>query len=178
MTEVGINQAIELGHKIKDLSLSVSTVLSSPLNRAYTTASIVSSINNYFTPIIENLLIERDFGIMSGKKHSDIIPMCSPNTVQAEKITYFLCPEGAETFPDLIVRSNNLLQKLEKTYINKKILLVSHGDFGKMFYCAYYKLDWRDVLTSFHFGNSELLLISEDTDPNKSKIINIEQFNV
>ncbi|PJC80700.1 histidine phosphatase family protein, partial [Candidatus Shapirobacteria bacterium CG_4_8_14_3_um_filter_35_11] len=108
LTEIGINQAIELGNKIKELKLGVDVVLSSPLNRAYTTASIVSSLDNLSTPIIESLLIERDFGIMTGKKYSDIIPLCSPDILQTETVTYFLNPEGAESFPDLIIRANIL----------------------------------------------------------------------
>lgn len=27
-------------------------------------------------------------------------------------------------------------------------------------YAAYYKLDWKDVLQQFHFGNSEVILLS------------------
>lgn len=178
LTETGINQAIELGKKIKELKLSANIVLSSPLNRAYTTASIVSSLNNLSTPIIEPLLIERDFGIMTGKKHSDVIPLCSPDILQTETVTYFLNPKDAETFPDLINRSNKLLDKLNSQYSDQKIILVSHGDFGKMLYAAFYKLSWKEVLSAFHFGNSELLLLSEDTNSKDAKLISIKQFNI
>jgi len=178
LTEIGINQAIELGNKIKELKLGVDVVLSSPLNRAYTTASIVSSLDNLSTPIIESLLIERDFGIMTGKKYSDIIPLCSPDILQTETVIYFLNPEGAESFPDLIIRANILIEKLNSQYIDKKIMLVTHGDFGKMVYAAFYKLDWKDALVDFHFGNSELLLLSSEINPKDSKIVNIKQFNI
>jgi len=178
LTEIGINQAIELGNKIKELKFGIDVVLSSPLNRAYTTASIVSSLDNLSTPIIESLLIERDFGIMTGKKYSDIIPLCSPDILQTETVTYFLNPEGAESFPDLIIRANILIEKLNSQYIDKKIMLVTHGDFGKMVYAAFYKLDWKDALVDFHFGNSELLLLSSEINPKDSKIVNIKQFNI
>lgn len=177
LTEVGINQAIELSHQIQKLDLDIHTVLSSPLNRAFTTASIVSGINNFPTPIIEPQLIERNFGAMTGKNLTDIIPMCSPDIVQAEKITYFLNSTQAETFPDLINRANLLLEKLNQTYDNQNIILVSHGDFGKMLYTAYYNLDWQEVLTTFHFGNSEMLKLSSDCQQSQSKIITIQQFN-
>jgi len=178
LTEIGINQAIELARKIKINKLKADFVLSSPLNRALTTASIVASLNGYPTPIIEPLLIERDFGIMTGKKHSEIIPTCSPNIIKTDTATYFLNPQGSETFPDLLSRANLLFSKLNSKYQNKHIIFVSHGDFGKIIYAAYYKLDWQNVLKSFHFGNSELLVLSPDINPKDSKLINIKQYNV
>lgn len=178
LTEIGINQAVELSKTILKNKMSFDTVLVSPLNRAYTTASIVAGINNAPTPVIEDLLIERNFGIMTGKKLTDIIPMCGPDIIQVGNLNNFLNPKDAETFPDLINRANNLLEKLENEYTNKKIMLVSHGDFGKMLYCAYYKLDWKKVLSTFQFGNSEMILLSQNTNPNQAKIITIEQFNV
>lgn len=177
LTEVGINQAIELAKKIKELGISTNIVLSSPLNRTYVTASIVSSLSNFPTPVIEPLLIERDFGVMTGQKQSDIERLCAPDIIKTETITYFLSPKNAETFPDLIVRAKMLFEKLESKYTNEKIMLVSHGDFGKMVYAAYYNLDWKDVLVDFHFGNSELLLLSDKTNPKESKLVNIKQYN-
>jgi broad specificity phosphatase PhoE len=44
---------------------------------------------------------------------------------------------------------------------NEHVLLVCHGDFGKMVYAAYYDEDWKSVLMDFHFGNSEVLVLSD-----------------
>jgi hypothetical protein len=54
---------------------------------------------------------------------------------------------------------------------------VTHGDIGKMIYAAYYNLDWKEILTMFHFGNSELLILSSDTSANEAHVIEIEQYN-
>lgn len=178
LTEVGINQCLELAKKIKEKSLSIDLVLSSPLNRAFLTANLISAINDFPLPQTEDCLIERDFGVMTGKKNTEIISLCSPDIIQSGTVAYFLHPKKSESFPDLIDRANQLLEKLESQYDNKNILLVSHGDFGKMIYAAYYKLNWQDVLTSFHFGNSEMLLLSFDCDPQHSKVISIEQHNL
>jgi len=177
LTPAGIDQAINLGQKIKEKQILFDFVLSSPLNRTFTTASIVSSIGGFPTPIPEPLLIERDFGIMTGQPQSKIIEMCSPEILQTNTITYFLSPKGSESFPDLITRANKLLAKIENTYQDKSILLASHGDFGKMFFATYYKLDWKTVLSQFHFGNSEMLKLSSDTVPDNSKIISMDQLN-
>ena len=51
-------------------------------------------------------------------------------------------------------------------------------DIGKMIYAAYYGLDWLEVLKLFHFGNSELLELSETSGPGDTHVFNIEQHNL
>jgi hypothetical protein len=46
-----------------------------------------------------------------------------------------------------------------------------------MIYAAYYKLHWEEVLKQFHFGNSEVLLLAEDSPPEKAHIFETLQFN-
>lgn len=93
-------------------------------------------------------------------------------------MTYFLSPQDAETFPDLKLRASKLLTKLADIYHqDDSILLVTHGDFGKMIYASYYDLDWENVLTDFHFGNSDLLLLSKDSPANDPHIFKIDQYN-
>jgi broad specificity phosphatase PhoE len=177
LTDTGIAQAGEVANKIKDEGLSFDVVLSSPLIRAFKTAEIISAINNFPKPKVINELIERDFGVMTGVEQSRIEELCAPDILKADLITYFLSPEGAETFPDLLARANKLLKSLNDTYKDGSILLVTHGDFGKMIYASYYGLDWKDVLTLFHFGNSELLLLSEESGAEDAHIFMIEQYN-
>jgi broad specificity phosphatase PhoE len=57
------------------------------------------------------------------------------------------------------------------------VLLVTHGDFGKMIYAAYYDLDWEEVLKQFHFGNSEVLLLAKNSPPEKAHVFETSQFN-
>lgn len=177
LTEIGIVQAHEVADKIKAAGLKFDVVLSSPLDRAQKTAEIIAMVNKIPTPKIVNELIERDFGIMSGKEQSRIEELCTPDIIKTETITYFLSPEGAETFPDLLKRAESLLKEVTEQYKDGSVLLVTHGDFGKMIYAQYYKLDWKDVLTLFHFGNSELLLLSPDSAPGEAHIFTILQHN-
>lgn len=141
------------------------------------TAEIISEVNNFAAPIVEEDLIERNFGIMSGLEQSRIEEFCAPNVIKTDTITYFLSPEGAETFPDLLARAERLLDSLRESYSNGSILLVTHGDFGKMIYAKYYSLDWKDVLTLFHFGNSELLVLSPDSEAGEAHVFTILQHN-
>lgn len=177
LTDIGEGQALELAQKIKDVGLVFDVVLSSPLKRALRTAEIISNINEFTAPIALDVLIERDFGVMSGLEQSQIETLCAPDIIKTEAVTYFLNPDGAETFPDLLERAGRLLEAVTNEYQDGSILLVTHGDFGKMVYAKYYDLDWKDVLTLFHFGNSELLVLSPDTDAGEAHVFTILQHN-
>ena len=174
LTELGRQQARELGEGIIEAGLEFDAVYSSPLSRALETAEIVSDMLSLPEPTILPELIERDFGVMSGQKASDIEKLCAPDIVKTETITYFLSPERAETFDDLVERGQRVLDIVRAKHIGGKVLLVCHGDLGKMIYAAATDMPWKDVLTSFHFGNAELIDITSRDDVRKIKL---EQFN-
>jgi len=169
LTPLGIEQAHELAKHIKEAGITFSAILVSPLDRAGQTAHIVAKEMDHVSVEIEPLLIERDFG--------DIETLCAPDIIKTDTVTYFLCPEGAETFPDLLKRAEILLEKIRAAYSNESILLVAHGDIGKMLYAAYYNLPWEEVLRNFHFGNSELLLLSPESSASETHVFAQEQFN-
>ncbi len=177
LTEKGVEQAREIARKIKQSGIYFDAILSSPLIRAFETARIISDTHSSLEVQKESLLIERDFGIMTGKNIIDIGKLCAPDIIKAEVITYFLSPDGAETFPDLMKRARILLDKIEATYKQGNVLLVTHGDIGKMIYAEYYNLDWKQVLTQFHFGNCDLLMMSKDSMPEESHVFKLVQHN-
>jgi len=172
----------------------LSAVYSSPLQRAFETANIFSETLSISTTTktqqqkvqVLDDLIERDFGIMTGQPTSSIIENCGINNILiTEKINYFLHPQGAETFPNLIDRAKRLLSRIEEISSNgdedddseTSILIVTHGDFGKMIYATYYNLQWEDVLRSFHFGNSEVLLLSKTSSSENAHVFETRQYN-
>ncbi len=177
LTALGEEQAYEVAQKIKAANLTFDVVLCSPLIRARRTAEIIAEVNDLPQPKTVDGLIERDFGSMTGVEQSRIEELCAPDIIKTETVTYFLSPEGAETFPDLLARASKLLHEVSNQYKDGSILLVTHGDFGKMIYAAYYGLDWKDVLTLFHFGNSELLLLSPDSSAGEAHVFTILQHN-
>lgn len=177
LTPLGIEQALELAKHIQDEGITFSTILSSPLSRARQTADVIAKEVGNTSIEVEPLLIERDFGVMTGKKSSDIEALCAPDILKTDTVTYFLCPEGAETFPDLMLRAKKIIEKVREKYPQESVLLVAHGDIGKMLYATYYNLPWEDVLRNFHFGNSELLLLSPDSPADETHVFSQEQFN-
>lgn len=177
LTHIGIEQANVLAQTIKSLDLNIDKVYSSPLQRAYRTAEIVTDTLGLTKPEKLDLLIERNFGIMTGKPTKDIEKLCAPNIIKSSTITYFLSPEGAETFPQLLERGTQILGWLKENNTNENILLVSHGDIGKMIYATFYNLNWKEVLTQFHFGNSEILLLAENSRPEERHLHKVKQHN-
>ncbi len=84
-------------------------VYASPLDRALETAAIVSTELGLAESIVHDDLIERNFGIMTGRPAADVEEMCAPDIIKTENVTYFLRPDGAETFPDLLARGRGCL---------------------------------------------------------------------
>lgn len=177
LTELGEEQARTVGEEIKEVKLQFDVVYSSPLQRALKTAQIISETSDQPEPIVLNDLIERDFGVMTGVEQNKIEELCAPEIIKTDTITYFLNPKGAETFPDLLERAERLLHMIKEKHYNQKILLVSHGDFGKMIFAKFYNLPWESVLTDFHFGNSEILHLSGNINPKDAKIFTSVQHN-
>lgn len=177
LTNIGINQAKDLAQKIKTTGLTFDLVYSSPLKRARRTAQEISKILKINKPVILDQLIERDFGVMTGELIMNIEKMCAPKIIETKTVTYFLSPKKVETFPQALKRAKKVLNYIKKENKDQNVLLVTHGDFGKMLYAAYYKLDWKKVLKKFHFGNSDLLLLSKNLNEKETHVFAAKQFN-
>lgn len=177
LTAIGLEQARGLAVHIRTVGLSFDKVYCSPLQRASVTAETVTDALGMPKPEKLDLLIERDFGTMTGKLARDIESLCAPAVIRTEAVTYFLDPEGAETFPQLLERVQQLFAFLNERHHDGSILLVCHGDIGKMLYAKYYNLDWQDVLRQFRFGNSEVLLLAPDSPPEEVFVFQTKQHN-
>jgi probable phosphoglycerate mutase len=178
LTELGKNQARTLAQHIKEKGLSFEKIYASPLQRAHATAKIIAVELDYPEPTVKPDLIERDFGVMAGKKIADIEKLSGPDLICSDQVSYFLKAEGAETFPQALERASKVLAELAINHPGGgNILLVTHGDFSKMMFAAFYDLPWQEALQSFHFGNSELVLLAPGLNPDDAHIFKTEQFN-
>jgi probable phosphoglycerate mutase len=177
LTTLGQEQARELANKIKDANLKIDKIYSSPLKRTKQTADIIAEILSLDKPEDFSLLIERDFGIMTGRPIKEIELKCAPDILKTDIITYFLSAQGAETFLQLLERGHKIINEIKAKHQSGNILLITSGDIGKMIYADYYNLDWKEVLTMFHFGNSELLLLSPNSPATEAHVFKAEQYN-
>jgi broad specificity phosphatase PhoE len=177
LTDIGREQARALAEHIRASGLGFDAVYSSPLHRARETAEILASAAGAPAPSVMPDLIERDFGTMTGKRVADVELLCAPEILKTATVTYFLAPAGGETFPDCLARAGRVFDTLTVRHRDGTVLIVSHGDFGKMLYARYYNLDWRDVLATFHFGNAELLELSPDSPAARTHVFEAKQYN-
>jgi len=160
LTEKWKNQAKVLGLDILNQGIVFDKIFSSPLLRAKQTAEIVSKTILWPKVEIIDALIERDFGVMTGKGINDIKKLCFPDIIETDKVIYFLKPDWWETFPDLLKRAKKVLDFLKSEFLDWNILLVCHGDIGKMLYAVYCGLEREVVLRNFHFDNWKMLILS------------------
>lgn len=178
LTSTGIKQALELAQNIKKLNIVFDKIYSSPLSRSYKTATIISNLCHFKNPKKNKLLIEREFGIMTGENTVDIERLCYPNILKTKTCTYFLNAERAESFPELLTRAKQFINFIKRKYKTGNVLLVTHGDIGKMIYASYNNIAWKKTLKLFHLGNAELILLSKKIEKEDDKIIKIKQRNL
>lgn len=118
LNKIGINQAYETSNLLKELDIKWDAIISSPLDRAFTTASIISNeLNLNFKIVINDLAIERSFGEGEGVDITD------------ENYTKFMNNEfsNQESEDDVTKRGEKLFNDLLFKYNNKNIIVVSHS---------------------------------------------------
>jgi uncharacterized phosphatase len=92
-------------------------VISSPLGRARHTAEIVSKRLGIEKVSINDLLLERSFGIGEGLTYAE----------WSEKFSKLDVIPGAESDDEVIRRSRLLLAHVEQSFAGARVLAVSHG---------------------------------------------------
>lgn len=161
LTDLGREQAKKVAEKLCDNGIEI--IYASPLKRTYETARIMATKLRIDEIFVDDYLMERDFGIMTGKPVSDI-QKYSGKILKTEKVDYFLEAAGAEDFQSLLERGNKILNKIKKKYPNQNILIVTHGDIGKIIRAAYHGWTWEEGLETPYFGNTEVLELSGKGD--------------
>ena len=122
LTEVGIEQALEVKEKIKDIEFDI--IYSSPLIRAKHTAQIIT--DNSSNIIFDDRLKERSCGSLSGQ------PLEVTNRIEYWNYYTDIQYGTSENIQDFFKRVYNFLDELkDKDY--KKVLIVAHSGISKAF---------------------------------------------
>lgn len=158
LTELGREQAKCVAKKLCDNNINI--IYTSPLKRTHETASIIANELGIAEVVDETDLIERDFGVLTGKFLSDI-PKYAKKIFPTEKVNYFLEVDGAEDFPALRKRAKKVIEKIRERHSDENVVLVTHGDIGKMIRAAYHDWTWERGLETSYFDNTEILELSE-----------------
>ena len=115
LNETGHRQAKRVAEILSSQNWEL--VVSSPLSRAFDTATYVAEALQAGPVEIEPLLLERSFGAAEGLSYED----------WRERLQAGLHAEGAESIEDLEARAARLLHHLAIRYDGRKVLTVSHG---------------------------------------------------
>jgi broad specificity phosphatase PhoE len=161
LTDLGRQQAKIVGAKLKDKHIAV--IYSSPLKRAFETAQIIAKEIGVKNVIVHDDLIERDMGILAGKPITDI-PKYAKKILVTDRVDYFLEAEGAENFQSLYNRGKKVLEDFKQRYADEVILIVAHGDIGKMIRAVYHGWTWEEGLKTPYFDNTGILELKPQND--------------
>ena len=161
LTELGREQARNVAEKLRDNNVEI--IYTSPLKRAYETARIIATELGIDEVIADEHLIEREFGVLTGKPVSDISKY-TDKILPTDRVNYFLEVEGAEDFPTLLLRGRKILNEIRQRHPDKNVLIVTHGDIGKMIRAAYHGWTWENGLKTPYFDNTGVLELSEKQD--------------
>lgn len=156
LSELGCRQAAAVAAKIKDGDVVYTAIYSSPLSRAFETALAISSAIDVPVQKLDKL-IERDFGVLSGKPYADISKYAGDKVFQGDKVLYFLEAEDCETFDLCLARAKEVIDMMDAKHPGENVLLVCHGDIGKMLQAARSHVDWMEGLRLPYFANTEVI---------------------
>lgn len=122
LNEEGRNQAMHcasfLGKALIENKVPLQNVYTSPLMRAYDTATYIADMLNLGKPSIEKGLIERDYGSLSG---------LTPAKKKALYPTPADYPKDVESIPNAARRMKRTLSQMCQEKVDKAIVAVTHG---------------------------------------------------
>lgn len=122
LNERGKEQIFETAKKIQSLNLKWNAFLSSPLDRAVETCSIIKNYLKYdYDIILMDELIEREFGIADGMIITDEVY----DNILIDTYTRM------EKTGDIQERAYNAILKIASLYPNQNILVATHSHFIK-----------------------------------------------
>lgn len=117
LNESGIKQAYIVKEKLSHVKFDI--CISSPLKRTVETAKII--IDGKCNIIYDDLLFERNLGLLEGKPHEIYKKYEYWNYVKNESIN------SVEPIKELFKRTKIFIDKVKKEYKNKIVLIVSHS---------------------------------------------------
>ncbi len=152
LTALGRSQAIQLAKKLQ--GKAIGAVYCGPLRRHRETANIILEVLGTIPVTINESLIERDFGVLTGKPVDDI-PKYAKEILAGDRVNYFLSVEGSESFPAVYERASTFLRNLRSQAQDKNVLVVTSSDTGKMIRAAFMGWPWQEGLMTSYFDNAD-----------------------
>ncbi|MCI5726006.1 MAG: histidine phosphatase family protein [Clostridium sp.] len=147
LTELGHNQAIELGKEIASGKIKIDEILYSPLVRAAETARHISEETG-IPRRVEMRLKEQNFGKYESTPRNG-------EEFKKAKTNFINDFEGGETMLHLCQRVYNLLDDIKKEAGEKTYLLVAHNGISRIIE-SYFRNMKNEEFASFGIKNCEI----------------------
>lgn len=120
LTKLGQETVKEAVEKLKESGKTIDLIFASPLLRTKQTAAIAGKILK-IKPIIDKRLEEIDFGKFNGR---NLGGMWKSFKNEEDRINEGA--DGGETYSEILARMMDLVEDIEKKYVGKSILFISH----------------------------------------------------
>ncbi len=153
LTVLGVEQAKETASFFA--GKRIIRIYSSPLLRALQTAEIIAKAVGIKDVLIENDLIERDYGVLTGKMRSQI-PKYSTDNVEVDGVVYFLNAPKAETFSATYGRAEKFLSRIDNFLVGD-VVIVAHRDICIMLRAAHCNWGWEKGLANANMENAGVI---------------------
>lgn len=145
LNSVGIQQAINAGNQLKNIKIDV--VFCSPLLR---TKQTYNNFNIKNIPIFyDDRIKERNSNSMV---YADVETLDSNIWYDRTKNIIYKDSEG---FKSIVKRTESILNDIKNNYIDKNVLIVTHGDICKAIY-LYFNPKTQDI-SKFQQNNCEII---------------------
>jgi len=125
LTEIGIQQAEQAGKMLK--TLNISTIYSSPIDRALQTAKIVAQHCD-LEPLIDDRLIELDMGKFTMMPYDEIFAKYGNVFLKFYEGSEEVSENGVETFSKVQKRVFEMVNFVVNQHKNENVVLVTHMD--------------------------------------------------
>ncbi len=130
----------------------------SPLQRARQTASIISETLGIAEHHVESDLIERDYGVLTGRSPADI-PKYASDIVVLNDFRYVIDSPGVEEYTRLRARAGHALRRIQDRHVSQNVLIVAHNEVIKMMRASFYGKSWEDELRLPPVNNCEVIAL-------------------
>ena len=144
------SKGIEQAKKVKEIlkEKQIDFIISSPLKRAIQTA-MVSNEDRKLPILLDDRISERDLGGLQGEKIEEI----DFKTLWVYSDRSY---KNVESTKELFQRVYTFMESIKKQYMNKHILLVTHGGVSVPIHCYFHGTPKNKDLGEFILENCEI----------------------
>lgn len=160
LTEIGRNQAIQNGLKLKGMIEGSPRIISSPLGRCRETAHLIAGAIGFDPTQIEyeNRVKELSFGHWEGQQIDDIQANDSENFQLRKDNRWDVPAPGGESYTMVAARLEDWLSDIR----GQTLILVSHGCAGRILRGIYAHMQ-KDLIHSLDESHDAIYLLENGT---------------